>query len=121
MEIKLDRKFTGPEGNVITTEAGEEITLQDVLTRSMLGDYPDETRLSGDEKYTRYQLGMKLNAAKDSIELTIEQLALCKSMVAKMYGVLVSGQSWDMLEHGVVDTGAVINPRMPRNPMSTGV
>jgi hypothetical protein len=52
---------------------------------------------AGDEKVRRYRLARKLfNASK--VELTPEDVVLLKSLIGQIYGPLVVGQVWDLLD-----------------------
>ena len=98
MEVILNRELVGIDGKALETEDKKKLVLKEVMVRSLLGDFPDETTLAGEEKVRRYQLAMKIMKAETKVDISIEDLALTKKQIAKMYGVLVCAQAWEMLE-----------------------
>ena len=98
MKVDLTREFFDPMGQKILPTEEEHFTLREVIVRSLMADFKDELEMSGENKLKRYQLGMEVMKAEKPIELTLEQAVEIKSLVAKMYGILVSAQAWEMLE-----------------------
>ena len=89
--LTIDGKpFTGADGKVIET------TLGSICTNALLSDYQDE-KLTGEQKYKRYELAKAINDHHDW-HLSVEELALIKTMVAKAYNPLITGQVFDMLD-----------------------
>jgi len=41
---------------------------------------------------------VKIFNAIDEVELTVEEIALIKKLIAKMFSVLVTGQVWEYIE-----------------------
>jgi hypothetical protein len=57
---------------------------------------PDQ-EAAGEEKQRRYELAQKLFSGE--VEMTIEEVALLKRLIAKAYpSPLVAGQAWHLLE-----------------------
>ena len=83
--------FTDPDSKVT-------ITLATIAENALLQAYPDEQNLSGEEKLKRYTLARKIEDNKQKAELSAEEIALLKKLIAKLYNPLILGQSWKMLD-----------------------
>ena len=88
----LDGKpFKDPSGQV------SDITLAVIAENALLQAYSDETNLSGEDKIKRYALARKIEDNK-KVDLSAEEIALLKKLIAKSYNPLITGQSWHMLD-----------------------
>ena len=77
------------------------LNLGDVCCNALLGTFKDEEgKIDGVEKLKRYRFADRLYGAKEMISLDSGEIELLKTLVAKTYSVLVSGQVWEMLESG---------------------
>jgi hypothetical protein len=74
------------------------LTLESVAENALLGTYNDEQNLTGEEKLKRYHLAMKIYDHKTDAELSAEELALVKRLIAKSYNTLVMGRAWELLD-----------------------
>ena len=78
-------------------------TLRGVCADALVARYVDEQDsrsgrdLPGEEKMKRYALALKITAA-DEFDVTPEELALIRTLVAKMFGPRVMGPAWAMLD-----------------------
>lgn len=81
----------GAEGKPI------ELTLSRAAVNALLADYADERGLAGEEKLKRAQLADKVYQKK-AVELTAEQTALVKKLIAKAYTPLVVLRAWAALD-----------------------
>lgn len=52
---------------------------------------------TGQQKYDRYQLAERLKPG-GTIEVRVEDVAIIKEMIGRVFGPAVVGQAWDMLE-----------------------
>jgi hypothetical protein len=73
------------------------LTLEAVAENALLGSYNDEQNLSGEEKLKRYHLALKIYDHKTNVDLSVEELALLRRLIAKSYNTLVMGRAWEML------------------------
>jgi hypothetical protein len=73
-----------------------KMVLRDVLINAIASERPGET-IAGVEKMKRYRLGMRFGTG-DEIDLTADEIVLCKGQVEKFYPALVYGQVCDLLE-----------------------
>jgi len=101
MKINLNFAFVNLKGEAIPKGEGKEdstqLNLKAVCVSSLLGSYQDE-RIEGQEKLSRYRLAVKIFNAGDETDLIVEEIALIKKLIAKMFSVLVTGQAWEYLE-----------------------
>lgn len=75
-----------------------DVLLSRLAVNALLVNYPDEQSLSGEEKVKRFKLAQQINDADGDVEITAEQVALLKSLIAKGYTPLVVGQAYEILE-----------------------
>lgn len=97
MEINVNQPIIDLDGKELVEE-GKVITVGLVIFRSLLGSYPDEQSLSGEEKFTRGELAMKVKNAEDSLTLKAEDIVLIKKLVAKMFTTFIVWQMWKILD-----------------------
>jgi hypothetical protein len=75
----------------------EPITLGAVISTALLTPFPDEQNLSGEEKTKRFLLALKVHQGRDA-GLTADETALIKKLVAKLYGPLIVGRVWAIID-----------------------
>jgi hypothetical protein len=103
MKVKVTIEFVNmanePIWNVPTQQGNPPtiMTLRDACVTALLGVYQDEPNLLGTEKLTRYELAKVINST-DEPDLRVEELTLCKELIAKVYGPIVVGQAWPLLD-----------------------
>jgi hypothetical protein len=73
------------------------LTLEAVAENALLGSYNDEQGLSGEDKLKRYHLALKIYDHKTNVELSVDEQALLRKLIAKSYNTLVMGRAWEML------------------------
>lgn len=78
--------------------AVRDVQLSRLAVNALLVNYPDEQSLSGEDKVKRFKLAKQINDADGDVEVTAEQVALLKSLIAKGYTPLVVGQAYEILE-----------------------
>lgn len=86
------------EGQFINTPDGTPITIKRAAINALIAVYNDEPNLTGEDKIKRYSLAMRINNSSHTIELQSEEIAIIKKLIAKMYGPLIVGQAWEILE-----------------------
>lgn len=97
MEINVNQPIIDFDGKELIEE-GKPVTVGLVIFRSLLGAYQDEQNLSGEEKFTRGELAMRVKAAEDVMNLKAEDVVLVKKLVAKMFTTFVVWQMWKILD-----------------------
>lgn len=84
------------DGTPMDNGGGKPVTVQSIIMSALLAQFPDETNLSGDEKFTRFKLAMRLDKESEQ-DLTPEDSTLIKRLVGKGFGPLVVGQVYELL------------------------
>lgn len=99
MKINVAQQFKEIDGTPATTGDDKKLPflLRKVLVEALLLNYNDETP-SGEDKVTRYELAVKIQAADGELEVKAEEVALMKKLVGKAYATIIVGQAWKMLE-----------------------
>lgn len=69
------------------------------LCRALMSQDPRE-QPTAEDKLQRYKVLRKLMGEDSVVDLTAEEIALCKAIVAKVYPPLVVGRSHELLESG---------------------
>ncbi len=80
--------------NVPLNMDGEIITLKKAVIAALLANYPNES-ISGDEKFTRYDLAKRTMAGNEI--LTDSELAQVKTLLGKFFTTLVVGSAYEKL------------------------
>jgi len=109
--LDFTKRLTNLDGSPVTDTEGKPLakppTLGSICESALLSQFADERDATGKEtieareKYERWKLAAKINAATKDLALTAEELALVKKLVGKAYGPLIVGQVWTMLDPGV--------------------
>lgn len=98
MKIDFDVKFQTLDGKAITMNE-KEATLKDVTIEALMGLLEEEKGISGEEKFKRYELAMKIKGG-GIVDISVDDVSLIKRLIGKMFTPLVVGQAWEMLENG---------------------
>lgn len=75
----------------------EPLTVRVVAVKSLTAIFRDEQGVAGDEKFKRYRLALRLTD-EDEPDLKAEDVVLIKKVVGKMYGPVVVGRMWAILD-----------------------
>lgn len=111
MKVNFNQALLDLDGSTLdlTTEAcqfcgrsreSRPATLRGVCTDALVARYRDEQEpkaLPGEAKMKRYGLALKITA-EDELDVTPEELALIRMLVAKMFGPRVMGPAWLALD-----------------------
>ncbi len=99
MTIDFTQAFKTLDGKDFPAGATEDgpLRLRAVATNALLSAFQDEQQLSGEDKIKRWKLAQRIHA-EDAVNLTAEEIALTKKLIAKGYATLISAQAWEMLE-----------------------
>lgn len=117
MKIDFNYKFKTLDGEVIPERPDEKIvdkdgkktikkhppfTLKKVCENVLLAPDTDETgeakEMSGEEKAKRYGLAKRIYTGTGLVDLRVEEIALLKELIGKIYPTLTSGQAWEILD-----------------------
>lgn len=78
-------------------EDGKPVTLSTICSSALLAPYEDEKNLDGGEKVKRFKLASQVYDGGEQ-EITVEDAALLKKLVAKAYTPLIVGRAYALLE-----------------------
>lgn len=98
MLIDFKKEILNLKNEPLKLPDGSKLLLGGVCEEALMGNFPDESGLSGADKVKRFGLAIKISKEFLPIEITIEEAAELKRLVAKAYGPLVVGRAWEALE-----------------------
>jgi len=75
----------------------DETTLAVIAMRALLAPYQDEQNLSGEDKFKRFALAMKIKDGGE-VPVSAEDIALLKKLIGKLYTPLVVGRAFPLLD-----------------------
>jgi len=75
----------------------EPMTVRLAATRSLTASFRDEQSLPGDQKIVRFHLALKMTDT-DEPNLEAEEIVLVKKVIGKMYGPVIVGRVWAILD-----------------------
>lgn len=107
MKIRFDKALQKLDGETMKKEIFDEekkkwvdtkddFQLRDVCVCALMANIEEE-KIDGMEKAKRYLLAMKIQKANE-LDLKSEQVAKLKELIGKVYGVLIVGQCYELLE-----------------------
>lgn len=96
--IDFDATITQIDGMPFPDGKPEDSQLRKVVVNALLAQYPDEQNLEPPKKMERYFLAKKIQESRGDLQLTAEETALVKTLVAKGYPTLIVGQAWLLLD-----------------------
>lgn len=102
MLFSASKQLKTIKGETLKNEQGQPMTLGDVAVSALLANHVGEDgqpeRTSGEEKFKRYRLALKLDGCVGDADITIDEAAKLKKLVAAAYAPIVVGQFFDALE-----------------------
>lgn len=96
MRLDFSTTLLGLDGKPLK-EGDKEVRLGEFCATALLTPYQDEKELSGDEKVKRFKIAEKIYNGGEQ-DLTIEEAALLKKLVAKAFAPLIVGRIYGLLE-----------------------
>lgn len=97
MKIDFSKELIGYDGEPLK-EGERVITLAMVCCNALMNQTEEDTKLPGEEKLRRFDLATVVYASKEPADLKVEDIVLLKTQVGKLYGPLVVGPVWKLLE-----------------------
>lgn len=100
MKINIHTPITNLQGTAMTDSATKKnVTLGMISIEALLQDDKDAT---GQQKLDRFLLAQRINSASEdpNIEVTPEEAASLKELIARGYPPLICGQAWLLLNKG---------------------
>lgn len=100
MAADFNTPITNVDGTPITDTFGKasDFTIGKACINALSADYKDE-QIDGVEKMRRWSLAKSISDHPD-YHMTVEEIALVKKLVAKMYSPIVVGPVWQALDPG---------------------
>jgi hypothetical protein len=97
MKINFNQEIKTIEGETIPKQGSEKefLKLIDVAINALL---TFDEKSTGEEKFKRYNIAKEIHSNLNEIDLRLEDIAMIKSLIGKIYSPLVVGQTWKMLE-----------------------
>lgn len=95
MRFNFEQTLKNFEGQEVKNERNEVVTLKSACLNSVLATFPDEKSITGEEKLKRYNLAKKISKNED---ITIEEIAMTKTLVGKAANPLLVGIIYEILE-----------------------
>lgn len=102
--VDFSQPVLGEEDKPICMEATKDecpadkiATLGRLVRQALYASFQDEQNLSGEDKYKRAEIAQAITGASD-VKLKLEDRALIKKLVGKLYGPMIVFAVWNMLE-----------------------
>lgn len=91
--------FTSPinnlDGNPTTDEKNQVFTFVKAIGLACINPLESDT---SDQKYQDFCIGVKIVNNPQKVELSTEEISRIKEKVGKVFGPLIVGRVWDLLE-----------------------
>ncbi len=103
MKVNFGAPITDLKGEIIKQQDGKMFTLGKVAVEALSATYKDEAeakaQLSGEEKVKRFKLAVAA-VGEEVVDVSAEDIAVIKKLIAKGYPPLVVGRAYEILEAG---------------------
>jgi hypothetical protein len=74
------------------------MAIADAIVTALLAAYNDEPNLSGNEKFTRWRIAMKIKDDPGAIALSLKEAGLVERLVGKAYPPMLVGQIYQAID-----------------------
>ena len=95
MKINFNVGLKNLKGEILK-DKDKDLTLKDVSTNALLGNYKEE--IDGNEKLKRFLLATKIYESNGEIELENDDIKLVTDMIAKGFSTLVTARALQILD-----------------------
>jgi hypothetical protein len=75
----------------------DDVVLASIAVRALMAPFQDEQNLSGEDKFKRFALAMKVKDGGE-VPVSAEDIALLKKLIGKLYTPLVVGRAFPLLD-----------------------
>jgi len=96
MKVDFSKVILDLKGEPVK-DGEKDFTLGDVAQNALLMPYPDEKELDGKAKVERFMIATTAALGGEQ-DISAEDVALIKKLIAKAYGPLVVGRSYQIIE-----------------------
>lgn len=109
MRINVTQQLTELDGTPMVTgkqvcqKCGQVVNEKEPMTvrlatvRALTAMFRDEQSLEGEKKVARFHLALRITD-EDEPSLTAEEVVLIKKLVGKMFGNVIVGRTWAILD-----------------------
>lgn len=108
MKVDFNKKLVSLKGKELKAKDSKgklvPMTLGDACAEGLLVVLETDNKEGGQSKYTRWKLAGRIINSKVAIEIKVEDMALIKERVGKMYGAVVVGPVFDLIEEPQKET-----------------
>lgn len=94
MKVNFNEALKDLSGKEVV-ENGVTINMQIPCINALM---QDDAQADGTKKLQRYKLAKKIQDSAEATEITVEDASMIKELVAKIYGPLVVGNVYELLE-----------------------
>jgi hypothetical protein len=99
MKLNFDAEILDLAGKPLPNGPDGPMTLATIACSALIGVMQDDQSLPADDKVKMFRLAQQ--AIKAGVqEVKVEDVTLLKRRIGKMYGPLVVGRAYDLIEHG---------------------
>jgi hypothetical protein len=95
VKVKFDTTLKTLDGDPIKQD-DKDFTLRQVAVNALMSFGEKEAKIGGKEKFDRYKLANKIHNGADGVKP--EEIAKIKELIGELYGPLVVGQAWMVLD-----------------------
>lgn len=96
MKINFDSTLKHIDGKDLTIKEGVGLTLKAACIESLMQITDSDRNASGEVKFKRYELAVKVSAGGE-VEITPEEATMLKERVGEVYGPAVVGPAYKLL------------------------
>jgi hypothetical protein len=78
-------------------ETPEPLTLRMVLVNCLVHPRNDTEKTTGEQKVEKFDLALTMKRAERFVDVTPTQVTMLKTLVNAVYGTIITGQVWEIL------------------------
>lgn len=93
MKLNVNQSLFNIKGNVLLDDENKPVILKNILINTTLSEVDKE-----EDKLANFKLAMKVENAKDELELSTEELSKLQQKIRKLFNALIVGQVFEILE-----------------------
>jgi|SRR5215469_11350437 len=97
MKINFDTEILDLKGKPLPNGGDKAMTLGDISCGALINVMEEDRTMGAPEKVTLYRLA-QVTAKGGVQELKAEDVATLKARIGKMYGALIVGRAYDLIE-----------------------
>jgi len=94
MKVNISVELKSLDGQSLM-KGNKPMCIRDICIEALLATFDDERNIPGEEKKRRYDIAKRIH--ENESEFSDNEIDLMKRSIAKAYGPLIVGQSWEIL------------------------